>query len=341
MLDVNVRTDQPVASEAPQFSSVEEAIDEIRAGRFVVVADDEGRENEGDLICAAELVTPAMINFMISEARGWVCLALTADRARQLELPPMVEVNTDAQGTAFTVTIDADTRFGVTTGISAYDRATTIRVAADPACRPGDLRRPGHVAPLVARAGGVLQRAGHTEAAVDLARLAGISPAGVICEVINLDGTMARVPELAAFAARHKLKFVNIAQLIPYRLRPVHPLRLSQPARRHRAPGAGGRRGERAAGRSGARAQRVPDRRRVRQPALRLRSAAGGGDGHDRRRGHGRARLSAPGGKGNRSSQQGKGLRPAGRRSGHRAGQRVAGLQARPARLRGRRPDPL
>ncbi len=218
MLDVNVRTDQPVASEAPQFSSVEEAIDEIRAGRFVVVADDEGRENEGDLICAAELVTPAMINFMISEARGWVCLALTADRARQLELPPMVEVNTDAQGTAFTVTIDADTRFGVTTGISAYDRATTIRVAADPACRPGDLRRPGHVAPLVARAGGVLQRAGHTEAAVDLARLAGISPAGVICEVINLDGTMARVPELAAFAARHKLKFVNIAQLISYRL---------------------------------------------------------------------------------------------------------------------------
>ncbi len=200
------------------FSCVGEAIDDIRAGRFVVVADDEGRENEGDLICAAELVTPAMINFMISEARGWVCLAVNEEKAKHLQLTPMVEVNSESQGTAFTVTIDADPRFGVTTGISAYDRAATIRVAADPMCKPSDLRRPGHIAPLVAKPGGVLQRAGHTEAAVDLARLAGSSPAGVICEIINQDGTMARVPELFEFARRHRLKFINIAQIIAYRL---------------------------------------------------------------------------------------------------------------------------
>ncbi len=201
------------------FCTIEEAIEEIRAGRFVIVSDDEGRENEGDLICAAELVTPAMINFMVSEARGWVCLALTAERAAQLNLDLMVEQNTESQGTAFTVTVDADTKFGVTTGISAYDRATTIRVAVDPMCKPSDLRRPGHISPLVAKPGGVLQRAGHTEAATDLARLAGCAPAGVICEIMNDDGTMARVPELAAFARKHGLKFINIAQLIAHRLR--------------------------------------------------------------------------------------------------------------------------
>src|SRR5215471_408238 len=200
------------------FSSVEEAIDDIRAGRFVVVADDEGRENEGDLICAAELVTPAMINFMISEARGWVCLALNEEKAKHLQLTPMVEENGESQATAFTVTIDADPRYGVTTGISAYDRAATIRVATDPACKPSDLRRPGHIAPLVAKPGGVLQRAGHTEAAVDLARLAGFTPAGVICEIIKADGTMARVPALFEFARQHGLKFINIAQIIAYRL---------------------------------------------------------------------------------------------------------------------------
>jgi 3,4-dihydroxy 2-butanone 4-phosphate synthase/GTP cyclohydrolase II len=208
----------PLQGGPPEFATIEEAIDEIRAGRFVVVADDEGRENEGDLICAAELVTPAMINFMISEARGWVCLALDTERAQQLNLPQMVDANGDSQGTAFTVTIDADTKFGVTTGISAYDRATTIRVAVDPMCKASDLRRPGHISPLVAKPGGVLQRAGHTEAAVDLARLAGFSPAGVICEIINQDGTMARVADLTLFARQHNLKFINIAQLIAYRL---------------------------------------------------------------------------------------------------------------------------
>ncbi len=200
------------------FSSVEEALAEISSGRFVVVADDEGRENEGDLICAAELVTPEMINFMVTEARGMVCLALTREKANHLNLPMMVEQNTESQQTAFTVTVDADTRFGVSTGISAFDRATTIKVVADPACVSADLRRPGHINPLVAKAGGVLQRAGHTEAAVDLSRLSGAQPAGVICEILNADGTMARVPELIEFSKKHNLKIINIAQLISYRL---------------------------------------------------------------------------------------------------------------------------
>ncbi len=162
------------------FATVEEALEDIRAGKCVVVADDEDRENEGDLICAAELVTPEMINFMITAARGSVCLLLTPERAKQLELVSMVDNNTALQGTAYTVTIDADTKYGVSTGISAFDRATTIRVAVDPKTIPSDLRRPGHINPLIASAGGVLQRAGHTEASVDLARLAGLQPAGVL-----------------------------------------------------------------------------------------------------------------------------------------------------------------
>ena len=200
------------------FATVEEALEDIRAGKMVVVADDQDRENEGDLICAAELVTPEMINFMITAARGSVCLLITAERARQLELSNMVDKNTALHGTAYTVTIDADTKYGVSTGISAADRATTIRVAVDPKTIPSDLRRPGHVNPLIASAGGVLQRAGHTEASVDLARLAGLQPAGVLCEILNTDGTMARVPQLAEFAKQHSLKFINIAQLIAYRL---------------------------------------------------------------------------------------------------------------------------
>ncbi len=205
-------------SVASKFSSVEEAIADIAAGRMVVVADDEGRENEGDLICAAELVTPELINFMITKARGWVCLALTQERAEELQLHMMVERNTESQGTAFTVTIDADSKFGVTTGISAFDRATTIRVAVDDNSTPLDLRRPGHISPLIAKAGGVLKRAGHTEAAVDLARMAGLKSAGVICEIINDDGSMARVPQLFEFAQANNLKVINIAQLIAYRL---------------------------------------------------------------------------------------------------------------------------
>jgi 3,4-dihydroxy 2-butanone 4-phosphate synthase / GTP cyclohydrolase II len=202
------------------FGTVEQAIADLRAGKFVVVADDEDRENEGDLICAAQLVTPEMINFML-KAKGMICLALTPDRVDQLQLPLMSEegANTEAMRTAFTVSVDAAPRFGVTTGISAADRAKTIHVAVDPATVPSDLRRPGHIHPLRARAGGVLQRVGHTEAAVDLARLAGLYPAGVICEILNEDGTTARRPQLERFCAQHGLAFITVAQLVAYRLR--------------------------------------------------------------------------------------------------------------------------
>jgi 3,4-dihydroxy 2-butanone 4-phosphate synthase/GTP cyclohydrolase II len=201
-----------------EFGTVEQAIEDIKAGKMILVADDEDRENEGDLIFAAQLVTPELINFMIKEGRGWVCLALTGERADQLRLPQQTEHNTEEQRTAFTVSIDAGPRFGVTTGISAQDRARTIQVAVDPATVPADLRRPGHIPPLRARDGGVLQRVGHTEAAVDLARLAGLNPSGVVCEVLNEDGTTARRPQLEKFAAKHGLTFITVAQLVAYRL---------------------------------------------------------------------------------------------------------------------------
>src|SRR5690242_19569911 len=170
-----------------QFGTVEQAIADIKAGKLILVADDEDRENEGDLVCAEQLVTPELINFMLKYARDWICLALTGERADQLQLPQLSEENTEEQRTAFTVTVDAAARFGVTTGISAQDRAKTIRVAVDPATVPADLRRPGHIPPLRARDGGVLQRVGHTEAAVDLARFAGLNPSGVVCEILNED----------------------------------------------------------------------------------------------------------------------------------------------------------
>jgi 3,4-dihydroxy 2-butanone 4-phosphate synthase/GTP cyclohydrolase II len=198
---------------------IERALSDLRAGKMIVVVDDEDRENEGDLVCAAETVTPEIINFMAQHGRGWICLALTSEDCDRLELPQMVERNTDLMSTAFTVTIDAGRRFGVTTGISAADRATTIRVAIDPATQPGDLRRPGHISPLRARPGGVLQRVGHTEASVDMARLAGLKPAGVICEILASDGSMARLPQLEQFCADHQLTLVSVADLVAYRLR--------------------------------------------------------------------------------------------------------------------------
>jgi 3,4-dihydroxy 2-butanone 4-phosphate synthase/GTP cyclohydrolase II len=200
------------------FGTVEQALADIAAGRFVVVADDEDRENEGDLICAAEAVTPAMVNFML-EAKGMICLAMTNAWADHLGLSMQADDNTEAMQTAFTVSIDAAAHHGVTTGISAADRATTIRVAVDPASTRADLRVPGHIHPLRARDGGVLQRVGHTEAAVDLARLAGLRPAGVICEILNRDGTTARRPQLEAFARDHGLTFITVAQLVAYRLK--------------------------------------------------------------------------------------------------------------------------
>jgi len=201
----------------PPFSPIERAIEEYRRGRFVIIVDDEDRENEGDLAVAAERVTPEAINFMAREGRGLICLALTEERCDQLELPLMVEDNTTPFGTAFTVSIEA--RGKVTTGISAADRAATVTTAIDPATRPADLLRPGHLFPLRARRGGVLKRAGQTEAAVDLAKLAGLTPAGVICEIMNDDGTMARVPDLAVFAEKHGLAMITVADLIRHRLR--------------------------------------------------------------------------------------------------------------------------
>ncbi|HXH06655.1 MAG TPA: bifunctional 3,4-dihydroxy-2-butanone-4-phosphate synthase/GTP cyclohydrolase II [Vicinamibacterales bacterium] len=199
------------------FAPIEEAVAAIRDGRMVIVVDDEDRENEGDLTIAAEKVTPEAINFMMTHGRGLICLSLTPERCDELDLPLMVQANTTRFETAFCVSIDAK---GVTTtGVSAADRAATILTAIDPATRPSDLARPGHVFPLRARPGGVLVRAGQTEAAVDLARIAGLYPAGVICEIANADGTMARVPELARFARRHRLPMVTIADLIKYRMR--------------------------------------------------------------------------------------------------------------------------
>ena len=201
------------------FSTIEQAIEDLRNGKVVIVADDEDRENEGDFVAAAELVTPDSINFMALHGRGLICLTLTPERCDRLGLPQMTPDNSEQMGTAFTVSVDAERRFGVTTGISAADRATTIHVTIRPETVPADLRRPGHVFPLRARPGGVLQRVGQTEASVDLARLAGLVPAGVICEILNPDGTMARRPELTNIAAEHGLAFVTVAQLVAYRLR--------------------------------------------------------------------------------------------------------------------------
>jgi 3,4-dihydroxy 2-butanone 4-phosphate synthase/GTP cyclohydrolase II len=203
-------------SPQPPFTDVPTAIEEIRAGRMVVVIDDEDRENEGDLTLAAEKVTPELINFMAKYGRGLVCLAMTEERLDHLRIGPMTLENTSNYGTAFCEAIDA--REGVTTGISAYDRAQTIQVAIDPATRPMDLARPGHVFPLRARKGGVLVRAGQTEASVDLARLAGLIPAGVICEIMRDDGTMARVPDLIEFCKTHDMKMLTVAELIRYRM---------------------------------------------------------------------------------------------------------------------------
>src|SRR6201981_896503 len=200
----------------PPFTDVPSAIDEIRNGQMIVVVDDEDRENEGDLTLAAEKVTPEAINFMAKYGRGLVCLAMTEERLEHLRIGPMTAENTSNYGTAFCEAIDA--RDGVSTGISAYDRARTIQVAIDPATRPSDLARPGHVFPLRARKGGVLVRAGQTEASVDLARLAGLIPAGIICEIMKDDGTMARVPDLIEFCRTHETKMLTVAELIRYRM---------------------------------------------------------------------------------------------------------------------------
>jgi 3,4-dihydroxy 2-butanone 4-phosphate synthase/GTP cyclohydrolase II len=199
------------------LSTIEEAAEDIARGKMIIIVDDEDRENEGDLVCAAEKVTPEIINFMARHARGLICLPLTEERCDELHLTTQVADNTSYLGTAFTVSIDA--RRGITTGISAADRATTILVAVDPQSRPQDLCRPGHIFPLRAKNGGVLVRPGQTEASVDIARIAGLYPAGVICEIMNEDGTMSRLPQLEKFAAQHDLKMISVAELVRYRIR--------------------------------------------------------------------------------------------------------------------------
>ncbi|MEN8126858.1 MAG: bifunctional 3,4-dihydroxy-2-butanone-4-phosphate synthase/GTP cyclohydrolase II [Planctomycetota bacterium] len=210
-----------------QFSEIPEILEDLKQGRMIVLVDDEDRENEGDLVCAAELVTPEIINFMATYGRGMICMPITEQRCEELNLHPQSMNNTARLSTAFTVTIDA--REGVTTGISAADRAHTIRVAVDPESKPQDLARPGHIFPLRAREGGVLVRVGQTEGAVDLMRAAGLQPAGVICEIMNEDGTMARVPELLDYCKKHQLRMTSIAKLVEYRLqRETHIQRIQQ-----------------------------------------------------------------------------------------------------------------
>lgn len=206
-------------SNEARFDTIEEAIEAIKKGGMVIVADDESRENEGDLICAAEFATVENINFMITEAKGIVCTPISPERAEKLGLDSMVKNNTDVKGTAFTQSVDAGPKFGVTTGVSAIDRSVTIKLIADNNTKPSDLRQPGHVFPLIAKRGGVLERVGHTEASIDLCRLAGLKDAAVCCEIVNPDGSMARRDDLRKFADKYGIKFITVAQLIAYRLR--------------------------------------------------------------------------------------------------------------------------
>ena len=202
-------------SDDTNLNSIEEALEELKAGRCIIVVDDEDRENEGDLVCSAELCTEEQINFMATEARGLICMSITEERARELELPPMVNDNTALHGTNFTISVDYV--HGTASGISTSDRNATVKSLADEKTRPEDLARPGHIFPLIAREGGVLRRAGHTEAVVDLMRLAGLKPAGVLCEILRNDGTMARLPDLMEGAQKHQLKIISVDQLIAYR----------------------------------------------------------------------------------------------------------------------------
>ena len=202
-----------------KFDSIESALEDFKAGKMLIVADDEDRENEGDLICSGQMVTPEVIKFMAEHAKGLICLAIAPEIAEKMQLPQMVEQNNESMKTAFTVSIDAAEKYGVTTGISAFDRAKTIEVCLAPDAQPSDLRRPGHLFPCVARKGGVLTRTGHTEAVVDLARLCGHVPAGPMCEIMAEDGHMARRDDLYKFAKKHGIKFISVAELIAYRLK--------------------------------------------------------------------------------------------------------------------------
>ena len=216
MISAKTKLQNPKSETEMPLATIEEAVEEIKNGKIIIIVDDEDRENEGDLVCAAEKVTPEIINFMAVHGRGLICLPLTEERCDELNLPPQTSENTSSMGTAFTISIEA--REGITTGISAADRAKTILTAVNPDARPSDLARPGHIFPLRARRGGVLVRVGQTEASVDIARIAGLTPAAVICEIMNDDGTMARLPELKKFAEKHDLKIISVADLVRYRI---------------------------------------------------------------------------------------------------------------------------
>jgi 3,4-dihydroxy 2-butanone 4-phosphate synthase/GTP cyclohydrolase II len=312
------------------FSSIPEALEELKAGRFIILVDDEDRENEGDLVCAAELVTPEMINFMIRQAAGKLCLSLTAETCERLHLYPQVSENTATHGTAFTVSIDAGPELGVTSGVSAADRCRTIRRCLDTDAKPSDFRRPGHISPLKSKTGGVLVRAGHTEASIDLAQLAGLKPAGVIIEILNSKGEIAHLDDLVAFARQHGFKICTIANLVEYRLqRERSIMRIESIPLENRfgrwmlhaytsvldsephvalAMGAIGALCRRIDRRRSAgprpRSLAVSDRRRLRIAPLRLRIAVGTGDAADRRRRRRRHRLSSPGRPRDRPDQQ-------------------------------------
>jgi 3,4-dihydroxy 2-butanone 4-phosphate synthase / GTP cyclohydrolase II len=317
------------------FSSIPEALEDFRAGRMIVVVDDEDRENEGDLTIAAEKVTPEAVNFMVRYGRGLVCLPMTGERLDELRIPLMVhdEQNSARFGTAFCVPIEA--RQGTTTGISAADRAKTVLAAIDPLTKPEDLARPGHMFPLRARSGGVLQRAGQTEAAIDLARLAGLYPAGVICEVMNEDGTMARVPQLEAFCREHGIRMITIRDLIQYRMRNERLVR--KIAEANLPTSYGGFRIH--AFESQIDGQHhvalVMGDVRTDEPLLvrplRLRGAAAHRPRDDRGGRAGGAALPAAGRTRDRPRPQDHGVRAAGPGQGHRRGQRGPGLQGGPA----------
>ena len=321
------------------FTRIENTIAAVGRGEIVVVVDDEDRENEGDLIMAAEKITPETMGFMVRHTSGVICMPMMGERLDELQIPLMVSNNTESQRTTFTVSCDA--RAGTTTGISAADRATTVRTLIDPTSRADDVVRPGHIFPLRYREGGVLKRAGHTEAAVDLARLSGLAPAGVLAELVNDDGTMARLPQLEVFAAEHGLQLITIADLIrfrrhreklvparvrgahPHEVRRLHRVRLREPPRRRRAHGIRTGRGVGSVERARPRALRVSDRRRVRIHSLRLRTPARSGARADRgcRRGRGgvppRSRRAW-----HRSRPQAPCVHAAGPGSRHRAGER-------------------
>ena len=356
-LPVGSREEEEADTDVP-MASIDEAIAAVGRGEMVVVMDDEDRENEGDLVMAAEFATPEKVAFFLAHTSGLICAPLMPDRLDELELPLMVSHNTESQRTAFTVTVDY--RHGTTTGISAVDRAATIRALINPDTKPDDLARPGHVLPLRYRPGGVLKRAGHTEATVDLARFAGCYPAGLLCEIVTEDKQrMARRPELERFASDHGLPIISIGDLVryrhhreklveqvarsahPHRARRVHRLRLQVAARRRGASRLRGRRRAHQGERAGPRAQRVPHRRRVPLAALRLRVAAGSGDPPYRRGGRGRDRLPPrPRRAGHRPHPQAARLQPSGQRLGYRRRERRAGAPRRQSGVRHRRPDP-